>query len=193
MDVSSDQELKKMLAGEYYNALDPKLVEMRQNCRSLTREFNSTTELEEEKRKSILKQLLGKIGDDNAVIEPPFRCDYGSNITVGKNFYMNFNCIILDVCSVTIGDNVMIAPNVQIYAATHPIDAKERISGLEYGKQITIGDNVWLGGSCVICPGVSIGKNSVVGAGAVVVKDVPPNVVVAGNPAKIIKQVENSI
>uniref|UniRef100_A0A7S4HVL1 Maltose/galactoside acetyltransferase domain-containing protein n=1 Tax=Vannella robusta TaxID=1487602 RepID=A0A7S4HVL1_9EUKA len=182
-------EFSKMIAGELYDASDPQLCEMRLTARRLTREYNNSREDESEKRKEILRDLFGSIGTE-ITVEPSFRCDYGSNIYVGENFYMNFNCVILDVAPVTMGNNVFIAPNVQIYTATHPITAKERISGLELGKAITIGDNVWLGGNCVICPGVTIGNNAVVGAGAVVVKDVPCNVVVAGNPAKIIKQID---
>ena len=138
-------------------------------------------------RREILEELLGQVGE-NIFIEPTFKCDYGYNIKVGDNFYANFDCVILDVCPVTIGKNVFLAPGVHIYTATHPLDAEERCSGAEYGKPVTIGDNVWLGGRSVIAPGVTIGNNVVVAAGAVVVKDVPDNVVVGGNPAKIIKE-----
>lgn len=120
-------------------------------------------------------------------MKPTFRCDYGYNIHVGENFFANYDCVILDVCQVTIGDNCMLAPRVCIYTATHPLDAPTRISGLEYGREVKIGDNVWIGGSAVIVPGVTIGNNVVIAAGAVVTKDVPDNVVVGGNPAKIIK------
>jgi maltose O-acetyltransferase len=170
-----------------YDASDKQLVEMRRNARKLTRIFNNHTEDEIDERTKILKELFGTTGK-NIFIEPTFRCDYGSNIHVGENFYMNFNCVILDVAPVRIGDNCMCAPNVQIYTATHPVIAEERISGLEYAKPITIGHNVWLGGGCIICPGVTIGDNSTVAAGAVVVKNVPPNTVVGGNPAKVIKE-----
>lgn len=186
--MSDRNEFDKMVAGELYNAGDPLLVEMRRKARCLSRQFNQTTEDEMEKRRELLRELFGHV-EGNIEVEPSFRCDYGCNISVGKDFYMNFNCVILDVCRVTIGDNVMIAPNVQIYTATHPIDPTERLSGKELGKEIKIGNNVWLGGSCVICPGVTIGNNSVIAAGAVVVKDVPDNVVVGGNPAKIIKNI----
>ena len=140
-----------------------------------------------ERRREILEELLGQVGE-NIFIEPTFKCDYGYNIKVGDNFYANFDCVILDVCPVNIGKNVFLAPGVHIYTATHPLDAEERCSGAEYGKPVTIGDNVWLGGRSVIAPGVTIGNNVVVAAGAVVVKDVPDNVVVGGNPAKIIKE-----
>lgn len=131
-------------------------------------------------------------GNDNAYLEPPFRCDYGSNIKVGKNFYTNFNCVILDVNTVTIGDNVLFAPNVQIYTAGHPLDVKGRVEdAIEFGYPITIGDNVWLGGGVIVCPGVNIGENTVIGAGSVVTKDIPANVVAAGNPCRVIRAIEN--
>lgn len=145
--------------------------------------FNNSPE---ENRSEILKELFGSTGE-NFCIKPNFRCDYGYNIYVGENFFANYDCVILDVCKVTIGDNCMLAPRVCIYTATHPLDAQTRISGLEYGKPVVIGNNAWIGGSSVILPGVTIGNNVVVAAGSVVVKDVPDNVVVAGNPAKIIK------
>ncbi len=176
-------EKEKMLAGELYLASDSELEKEHEQAQSILREFNNSSD---RNRSDILKGLFGKTGK-NFCVKPTFRCDYGYNIHVGENFFANYDCIILDVCKVTIGDNCMMAPRVCIYTATHPLDAKLRISGLEYGKPVTIGDNVWLGGSSVIAPGVKIGNNVVVAAGAVVVKDVPDNVVVGGNPAKIIK------
>jgi maltose O-acetyltransferase len=121
--------------------------------------------------------------------QAPFYCDYGSNITTGENVFFNFNCIVLDVAPVYIGSNTFFGPSVQIYTATHPLNAKERVSGLEFGKAVTIGDNVWVGGGAIINPGVTIGDNSVVGSGSVVTKDVPSNVVVAGSPARVVKQI----
>ncbi|MNC32530.1 Maltose O-acetyltransferase [compost metagenome] len=132
--------------------------------------------------------MLGQSLD--AYIEPSFRCDYGYNIFLGKNFYANFDCVILDVCPVHIGDNCMLAPGVHIYTATHPLDAETRNSGVEFGKPVTIGHNVWIGGRAVINPGVTIGDNVVVGSGSVVTKDIPANAVVAGNPARVIKMVD---
>ena len=169
-----------------------KVVTVKPNEWKIGKEFKITSSLwkfnnsPEENRSEILKELFGSTGE-NFCIKPNFRCDYGYNIYVGENFFANYDCVILDVCKVTIGDNCMLAPRVCIYTATHPLDAQTRISGLEYGKPVVIGNNAWIGGSSVILPGVTIGNNVVVAAGSVVVKYVPDNVVVAGNPAKIIK------
>jgi maltose O-acetyltransferase len=175
-----------MSNGEMYRPNDPQLEKDRIEARRLTRLYNATHENEAEKRSKLIKELFGSTGE-NIGIEPNFRCDYGYNIHVGENFYANFDCTILDVCEVRIGDNCMLAPGVHIYTATHPLDHHERNSGMEYGKPVTIGDNVWLGGGAIINPGVKIGNNSVIASGAVVTKDVPDHVVVGGNPANIIK------
>ncbi|WP_163099889.1 maltose acetyltransferase domain-containing protein [Peribacillus alkalitolerans] len=185
----SKTEKEKMLHGDLYNAADPQLVNDRENARRLTRIYNQTTESEIQKRTELLKGLFGTTGK-NIFVEPTFRCDYGYNIHVGENFYANFDCVILDVCEVQIGDNCFIAPGVHIYTATHPLHPVERISGKEFGKPVTIGDNVWIGGRAVINPGVKIGNNVVIASGAVVTKDVSDDVVVGGNPARIIKQIE---
>lgn len=182
-------EKEKMLNGELYNAADPELLRERTNARRLTRLFNESLETDECKRTELLKQLFGSTGKD-LTIEPTFRCDYGYNIHVGENFFANFDCVFLDVCEIQIGDNCLIAPGVHIYTAAHPLNTNERISGAEYGKSVNIGDNVWIGGRAVINPGVNIGNNVVIASGAVVTKDVPDNVVVGGNPAKIIKRIE---
>jgi len=182
-------EKEKMLNGELYNAGDAELVKERLNARRLTRLYNQSLETEGNKRTELLKELFGSTGE-NLYIEPTFRCDYGYNIHVGENFYANFDCVFLDVCEIRIGVNCFIAPGVHIYTATHPLNPNERISGAEYGKPVSIGDNVWIGGRVVINPGVNIGNNVVIASGAVVTKDVPENVVVAGNPAKVIKQIE---
>ena len=178
-------EKEKMLAGQLYNAADAELVGLHHHARSVLAEFNQ--ELVDDKS-FLLKGLFAKTGE-NFVVKPTFNCDYGSNIEVGENFFANYDCIILDVCKVTIGDHCMMGPRVCIYTATHPLDAKTRIFGLEYGKPVTIGNNVWLGGNCVIAPGVTIGHNAVVAAGAVVTKDVPDNALVGGTPARIIKTI----
>jgi maltose O-acetyltransferase len=182
-------EKEKMLAGELYDPSDSELVSGRLIARRLTRIYNETLETDGEERTDLLKELFGSTGK-NLFIEPTFRCDYGYNIHVGDNFYANFNCVFLDVCEINIGENCFIAPGVHIYTATHPLNAKERISGIEFGKPVTIGNNVWIGGSAVINPGVTIGNNVVVASGSVVTKDVPDNVLVGGNPARVIKEIE---
>lgn len=183
-------EKEKMIAGEMYRPDDPELVRDRINARRLVRLYNETTEEETDKRKKILKELLGATGK-NIYMEPNIRFDYGYNTYVGENFYANFDCTILDVCEVRIGDNCMLAPGVHIYTATHPIDPVERNSGQEFGKPVTIGNNVWIGGGAIINPGVTIGDDVVIASGAVVTKDVPDRVVVGGNPAKIIKRLDD--
>lgn len=181
-------EKEKMLRGEGYIASDKELVKDRKNARKLTRMYNQTTEDEDKKRSEILKNLLGTIGN-NIFIEPNFRCDYGYNIHLGENFFANFDCIMLDICKINIGDNVMFGPGVHIYTAYHPIDSTSRISGIEYGSAVNIGDNVWIGGKTIINPGVNIGENTVIGSGSVVVKDIPANCVAVGNPCKVIKKI----
>lgn len=181
-------EKEKMINGENYNPFDEVLVKDRLNARRLTRIFNNTLEDEIENRTEILKELLGEVGE-SIYIEPTFKCDYGYNIKVGNNFYANFDCVMLDVSTITIGSNAFLAPGVHIYTATHPVNAEERNSGIEYGKVVKIGDNVWIGGRSVICPGVTIGDNVAIAAGSVVCKDVSDNTVVGGNPAKFIKNI----
>lgn len=183
-------EKEKMLAGLMYDPSDPDLAKARRRVRLLFHKFNHLSADHSEERSKILYDIFGEAGE-NLFVEPPFYCDYGTNIKAGKNVYMNFNCCILDVAEVRIGDNCMFAPNVQIYTATHPITYKERNSGKELAKPISIGDNVWIGGNSTICPGVTLGNNVVVGAGAVVTKSFPDNVLIAGNPAKIIKTIDN--
>lgn len=179
------EEKRKMIAGELYRHGDETLRADRLRARHLLHRYNHTAPDEKAERTALLKQLLGQ--SEGAYIEPSFRCDYGYNIFLGNDFYANFDCVMLDVCPVHIGDNCMLAPGVHIYTATHPLDPTERNSGAEYGKPVTIGNNVWIGGRAVINPGVTIGDNAVIASGAVVVKDVPANAVVGGNPAKIIK------
>ncbi|MDE6182038.1 MAG: sugar O-acetyltransferase [Eubacteriales bacterium] len=178
-----------MIAEMLYNPRDTELVALSLKAKKLTKKFNNLEPEEIEKRTEILKELFGKTGE-SIYIEPNFECDYGFNIYVGENFYANFNCVMLDVAEIRIGKNCMLAPNVSLYTATHPLDPTERTTGLEYGKSITIGDNCWLGGNSIILPGVKLGNNVVVGAGAVVTKSFGDNVVLGGNPAKIIKKLE---
>lgn len=182
-------EREKMVSGELYRAADPELVALRLRARRLTREFNASTEAEPDRRRALLAELFGRVGP-RVEIEPDFRCDYGFNILAGDNLYMNFGCVILDVAPVTLGHNVMFAPGVHLYTATHPLDPVERASGLELARPIVLGDDVWVGGHATICPGVTIGDAAVIGAGAVVTKDVPARTVVAGNPARPIRTLD---
>ncbi len=185
-------EKEKMLAGQLYQAADPELAKERLRARKLLHTFNHSDPEDIGLRKSLLSSLLGKAGR-NLWIEPPFFCDYGTQIEVGDDVFFNFNCVVLDVNLVQLGDRVFVAPNVQFYAATHPIDSKSRGEFWESGKSIKVGSDVWIGGSAIICPGVTIGDRSIVGAGSVVTKDVPADVVVGGNPARIIRKLENPI
>ena len=179
-------EKQKMLTGELYNAGDPELVREREHARRLTRQFNATPENDAAGRTALLAELFGS-GGSTATIEPTFRCDYGYNIHVGANFYANFDCTMLDVCEIRIGDNCLLAPGVHIYTATHPLEASERIKGPELGRPVRIGHNAWVGGRAVISPGVTIGDDVVIASGAVVTRDVPDRVVVGGNPAKVLR------
>jgi maltose O-acetyltransferase len=183
-------EKEKMLAGELYDPLDKQLSDERIQTRLLIKQFNDTREDEPASRIAILNQLVPNAGT-GLWLQPPFYCDYGSNIIIGEKVFFNFNCVVLDVTYVRIGSRTMFGPNVQIYTATHPLNHKERASGLEYAKPITIGEDVWVGGSVVICPGVSIGDRCVLGAGSVVTKDIPPDVFAAGNPCRVIRKLEN--
>lgn len=179
-------EKEKMLAGELYSPHDPELHKMHLRVEKLFEKYNKIPAAKYKKRGKLIKKIFGKTGE-NIRVETPFFCDYGVNIEVGENFFANYGCIILDVNKVKIGKNCMLAPNVGIYSATHPVRAEERYNGVELGFPVTIGDNCWIGAGSVICPGVSIGNNVVVGAGSVVTKNFCDNVVIAGNPAKVIK------
>ena len=182
-------EREKMIAGMMYNADDAELLEGRMRARLLCRKYNDLMPDEEEERVKALKELLGKTGE-RIWIEQPFLCDYGCNIEVGERFYANYNLVILDCAKVTIGDNAFIAPNVGIYTAAHPIVAEQRnFHGFEFAAPVTIGNNVWIGGGVQICPGVTIGDNTVIGAGSVVTKDIPANVVAAGNPCRVLREI----
>jgi maltose O-acetyltransferase len=184
------EEKEKMISGEMYIASHPQLTAERQRARELCKAFNDSYDYETDHRKKILQKLFNTTGNSIS-IEPPFHCDYGNNITLGNNVFFNFNCVILDPAPVTIGDNVFFGPTVQIYTATHPINASERRIELEFAQPIRIGSDVWIGGGAIICPGVQIGDGTVIGAGSVVTKDIPPNVVAAGNPCKIIRVIKN--
>ena len=179
---------ERMVSGALYDAGESGLVQARFRAKGLVRRYNQTTEEDLPLRRALLGELLGEMGED-VWIEPPFRCDYGTHISVGSHFYANYDCIILDVCPVTIGDHVLLGPRVGLYAASHPLDAAVRATGLEYGAPIAIGDHVWIGGNAVICPGVTVGAGSVIGAGSVVTRDIPPGVVAAGNPCRVLRAI----
>lgn len=183
-------EKEKMISGELYNAFSPDLVTERELARQKFTSLNND-DLTNDQKSSIYKELFGQCGE-GTWIEPPFYCDYGSMISLGNNVFINFNCTILDCAPVTIGDNVLIGPNVNIYSANHPIDPEIRRKGLENAKPVLIEDDVWIGGNVTICPGVTIGSRTTIGAGSVVTKAIPSDVVAAGNPAKVIKKLEKS-
>lgn len=169
---------------------DDAIFQQQLPARRLTQELNTVDRSDFEAIGKIVEKLLGK--GEGAFINPPFYCDYGFHIEVGKNFFANYNCTILDVAKVTIGDNCQLAPNVAIYTAGHPVHPETRNSGYEYGIPVTIGNNVWIGGNSVICPGVTIGDNVVIGAGSVVTKDIPANVIAAGNPCRVLRQITDA-
>lgn len=187
-DAPIRSERQKMLAGELYLASDPELTKLRDRARQITRAYNSTIETERDMRRTLMNRLLGQM-PPKIEIEPPFRCDYGTNIYIGQNFYANFGCIMLDCAEIRIGENVLLAPNVQLYAAHHPLDRETRLSGAELASPITIGDNVWIGGGVIVLPGVTIGNNTTIGAGSVVTRDIPANVVATGNPCRVIRAI----
>jgi maltose O-acetyltransferase len=180
-------ELDKMLAGELYDPLDSELVHARNRARNLCQDLNATREAQTNERRDLLKQLFGK-GGDTVWMQPPFYCDYGSNIFLGERVFFNFNCVVLDVCRVTIGDYTLFGPAVQVYTATHPMNADLRRKQ-ESAKPIDIGSDVWLGGGAIICPGVRIGSRSVIGAGSVVTRDIPERVFAAGNPCRVVREI----
>jgi maltose O-acetyltransferase len=184
--MNEKTEREKMLDGELYLATDPELSEMHFQARRLLHAFNHSKPLDLADREEIALSLFGKIGK-NFTIRPPFYCDYGCHIFAGDNLYINYDCTILDCNTVHFGNNVLLAPKVQIYTAYHPTDPDLRLSGKELAAPVKIGDNVWLGGGVIVCPGISIGSNVTIGAGSVVTKNLPDNVVAAGNPCRIIK------
>ena len=180
-------EKEKMLAGMVYDAATPELIAELQNTREILYEFNMLRPSDIQRMKEILKGLLGHTGDDNFLINQPFRCDYGKQISIGKRFFANFNFTVLDEAPVTIGDDCFIGPNVSIYTACHSTDPVERNTRREWAKPVTIGNNVWIGGSVTILPGVTVGDNVTIGAGSVVTRNIPSNTVAVGNPCKVIK------
>ena len=181
-------EKEKMLAGEYYSAIDPELVRELNETKDIIQQYNNLRPTDTQGRFKILKNLIGKMADDNALIIQPFYCDYGKHIRLGKRFFANFNFTVLDEAYVTIGDDCFIGPNVSIYTACHSTNPVERNSRKEWALPVTIGNNVWIGGSVTILPGVTIGDNVTIGAGSVVVKDIPSNVIAVGNPCRVIRR-----
>jgi len=180
-------EREKMVAGELYDPFDPELVAARVRARDLCQDLNATRESDEAERRRILRDLFGK-GGDTVWMQPPFFCDYGTNIELGERVFFNFDCVVLDVCRVTIGDYTLFGPAVQILTPMHPFDAELRRRE-EYGKPIEIGSDVWVGGGALILPGVRIGSRAVIGAGSVVTRDVPDGVFAAGNPCRVIREI----
>ena len=180
-------ERDKMLAGEMYDPGDAELVAGRERARDLCWALNATREAEQEERRGILRELLGA-GGDTASMQPPFFCDYGSNIELGERVFFNFNCVVLDVCPVRIGSHTLFGPAVQIYTALHPWDAEQRRRE-EFGAPVEIGSDVWVGGGAIILPGVTIGSRSVIGAGSVVTRNIPGDVFAAGNPCRVIREI----
>ncbi len=180
-------EREKMLAGELYDPLDPELVRARTRTRDLCQQLNATRESEADLRRAILRRLFGR-GGDSVWMQPPFFCDYGSNIELGERVFFNFNCVVLDVCPVRIGDYTLFGPAVQILTPMHPMNAELRRRE-EYGRPIEIGSDVWVGGGALILPGVTIGSRAVIGAGGVVTRDVPEGVFAAGNPCRAIREI----
>jgi maltose O-acetyltransferase len=179
---------QRMLLGQLYSADDPELAAERARAQELLERYNATPHAAGEARERLLRELLGEVGE-GVIVRPTFRCDYGSNITIGAGTFVNFDCVMLDVAPIRIGSACQIATCVQLLAAGHPIDPEPRRLGWEYGRPITVGDNVWLGGGAIVCPGVTIGDDTVVGAGAVVTRDLPAGVVALGNPARVLRSI----
>ncbi len=176
-----------MLAGELYDPLDPELVRGRDRARDLCQTLNASREADVVERRNLVRALFGS-GGETVWVQPPFFCDYGTNIQLGERVFFNFNCVVLDVCEVRIGDFTLFGPSVQIYTATHPMNAEQRRTR-EYARPILIGSDVWVGGAAILCPGVTIGSRSVIGAGSVVTRDIPPGVFAAGNPCRVIREI----
>jgi maltose O-acetyltransferase len=183
--MRSEKDL--MLAGELYDPMDPELLRARDRARDLCQDLNATRESQQEERRRIVRELFGS-GGETVWMQPPFFCDYGTNILLGERVFFNFNCVVLDVCRVTIGDYTLFGPAVQVYTATHPMNAELR-RRQESAKAIEIGSDVWVGGGAIICPGVRIGSRAVIGAGSVVTRDIPEGVFAAGNPCRVIREI----
>lgn len=186
-----ENQFERMIAGELYLARDPELSAKFTRCQKLLDEYNRLIYEQKERRTEIRRELLGASGE-HVTLVAPFCCDYGENISIGENSYANYDCIMLDVAPIEIGDNVMFGPRVGLYTAGHPIDAAVRNTGLEFGNKIKIGDNVWIGGNTVVNPGVTIGNNVVIGSGSVVTKDIPADVIALGNPCRVLRPISSA-
>lgn len=184
----NEQQLQQ--AGYIYK-LDKTLFAAHMNSKRITRLLNATLETEVERRQELVQELFSHAGE-GAYVDPPFYCDYGYNVSVGKRFYCNYDCVFLDCGKITIGDYVMLGPKVQIYTANHPIDPEVRRFAHDHGIPVTVGNDVWIGGGSILCPGVTVGDNTVIGAGSVVTHDIPANVVAAGNPCKVIRPITDA-
>ena len=190
--VAEKTEKQKMLAGELYLASDPELIAGVLRAERLLKEYNATTSEHGALRQRLLRDLLGTVGD-GAAIQPHFACDYGSNIHLGRNAFVNYNCVFLDCAAIEIGDDLQMGPAVQLYTPEHPLEADVRRSRLEFARPIRIGHNVWIGGGTIVLGGVTIGDNAVIGAGSVVTRDVPANTLVVGHPARVLRQLESPV
>jgi maltose O-acetyltransferase len=188
-DAADRPEREKMLAGELYDPMVPDLVARREAAAEWTHRYNTTAPGDTAGRAEILREWFGTVGD-RVTVEPPFRCDYGAQIHLGDDFFANYGCVFLDVCRIEFGDDCLLGPGVHVYTATHPLDAESRRSGLEYGKPVTVGDEVWIGGRAVLNPGVTVGDRAMIASGAVVTEDVPSDCVVQGNPAEVVKRLD---
>ena len=183
---------ERMLRGELYLADDPELAVDHARAQALLERYNATAHADQDARNRLLRELLGEVGE-GVVVKPPFRCDYGTYISIGARTFVNYDCVLLDVARIRIGAHCQLATRVQLLTAAHPVDPEPRREGWEYGRPITIGDNVWLGGGAIVCPGVTIGDDTVVGAGAVVTRDLPAGVVAFGNPARVHRTIEEGL
>lgn len=181
-------EHAKMVAGEPYDPQDPELVALRDRARALCQQLNALPADRPQALRPLLARLFG--ADTDVYVTPPFACDYGTQVRLGRGVYFNFGCVVLDVAPVTIGNHVLFGPGVHVYTAMHPMDAARRRSGVEWGEPVTIGDDVWIGGGAIVCPGVTIGARAVIGAGSVVTRDIPPDVFAAGNPCRVLRPLE---
>ncbi|AHI05453.1 hexapeptide repeat-containing transferase [Bdellovibrio bacteriovorus W] len=189
---SKKSHKERMIAGELYLGTDLELIEDQRTVQTLVRDFNKSKPKDAGRRWDLLGQIFANVGK-NTVIRPPFHCDYGYNISIGERCYLNFGCVFLDCTSISLGDEVLLGPGVQIYTAAHPLESIPRRQGWEFALPVRIDSGVWIGGGAIICPGITIGENSVIGAGSVVTKNIPANVLAVGNPCRVIKENKSAL